>query len=113
MFGAKKVIGLSMLLSTLLSAATPLVCYLNLSPSALVWVLYAIEFVQGLLQGVIFPSTNTVVSQWAPASETSKFIAFMYAGSAISIILTYPLCGLIMKYLSWTWVFYSTRDENF
>ena len=112
MFGAKKVIGISMLLSTLLSAATPLVCYLPLSPSGLVWVLYAIQFIQGLLQGAIIPSINTVISQWAPASEKSRFIAFTYNGIYLGIIFAYPMFGLIMEYLSWTWVFYIPRSGN-
>ena len=112
-FGAKKIVCLSMLLSTLLAIATPLVCYLSLSPSGLVWVLYTIQMVLGLLQGVLYPSFSTVVSQWAPLSEKAKFIAFMCTGQNLGIILTYPLCGLIMEYLSWTWVFYITSLITF
>ena len=107
-YGAKKTFALTTFLSSLLCSAIPLVSYMNLSSSAQVWAMYAIRMVQGMLQGPLFPSLTLVVNKWSPLSEKGKFISVCYSCVLIGYIITFPMSGLIMEYLSWTWVFYIT-----
>ena len=111
-YGAKKVLGFAMLGCTLLTSLIPWVSSLDLSPSGLVGVLFAIMMAQGLLSGTVFPSFNIIINKWSPLSENSKFVAVAHTGMFLGTVVAYLMSGLIMQYLSWTWVFYSTRDGN-
>ena len=112
MYGAKKAFGLTTLLSSILCSLVPLVCYLDLSTRTLVWALNVIRLAQGLLQGPLFPSLSLVINKWSPASEKCKFVAVCHSCVLIAYVITFPMSGLIMEYLSWTWVFYITRGGN-
>ena len=54
----------------------------------------------------------SLVNRWAPAAEKSKFVTTSFAGVMLGTVTTFPMSGLIMEYLSWTWVFYITRGGN-
>ena len=111
-WGGYRVFGVSMAGCALLCSAIPLAAG-YLSGRTLVGVLYAVRLVQGLLAAVTFPSLMVLATKWSPLSEKNKFITCLWAGCTFGICVTYAMCGLIMEYLSWTWVFYTTRDGNF
>ena len=54
----------------------------------------------------------SLVNRWAPAAEKSKFVTNSFAGVMLGTVITFPMSGLIMEYLSWTWVFHITRSGN-
>merc|ERR1712235_236198 len=74
----------------------------------MVWLLYALRVVQGLLQGVCWPSLSPLVNKWTPTSEKGLFVSIAYMGATFGTVITYPMCGLVMQSTSWTWVFYIT-----
>lgn len=111
MFGTKRVFGYCMFLCAVMAALTP-VCS-SLAPSASFPLVYALRVVQGLTQSVCFPSLHPLTAKWSPENERGRFVAFSYLGGTFGSVVTFPLCGIIIDYLGWIWVFYITSFITF
>ncbi|KAK7072051.1 hypothetical protein SK128_002758 [Halocaridina rubra] len=68
--------------------------------------LIALRTIQGIFQGVAWPSLHVLIVRWIPPLERGRFIAIVICASAISITVTLPLCGLLIDALGWAWAFY-------
>ncbi|KAL3866386.1 hypothetical protein ACJMK2_043689 [Sinanodonta woodiana] len=94
-FSAKRVCGLSVLLSGLL---------LTVMPTAILYhdgVVFAIRIVQGVIEGVTVPALNGVIAAWAPKSEKSRLITISYAGAYLSTAVAFVVSGACMCYVTW------------
>jgi len=101
MYGTKKVLGYSMLMTSLLGLLTPLAAYTS------IWAIFALRVAQGLFEGVTYPSLNPHISRWAPLQERTRYTSFTYLGGTTGTVITLPLCGLLLDKYPWEVVFYS------
>ena len=99
-FGFKKLYGLGLLLTCILTFLSPVVARLN------VWAFMVLRICQGLFEGVTFPSLHCMTARWIPIKERNSFIARSYFGSVFGLIISYPLCGLLIDSFGWDSAFY-------
>lgn len=66
----------------------------------------ALRVMQGLLEGVTFPSLYALTVQWVPLSERSRFISRNVFSSALGLIVTLPMCGVIVNRWGWEMAFH-------
>ncbi|KFD53390.1 hypothetical protein M513_05654 [Trichuris suis] len=74
----------------------------RISPHALI----ALRVLQGLSQGVAFPSMQALWSQWAPENERAKLSAIVYSGCYFGTVIAIPVSALIAEHSHWSVVFY-------
>ena len=101
-YGTRKVLGIALFISAILTLLTPLIAKWN------IWALFVSRILIGIAEAVTYPSLPPLVQKWVPESEKSKFISFSYTGGNLGTVITYPLCGLILSTLDWEAVFYIT-----
>ncbi|XP_019853503.1 PREDICTED: sialin-like [Amphimedon queenslandica] len=91
-FSAKYVFGVGILATAIFTLLTPLAASLG------IWVLVAVRILEGIFEGVTFPSNHTLWGKWAPPAERSRLITFVFAGQYVGNILSFPLTALLCKY---------------
>ncbi|XP_055339656.1 sialin-like [Paramacrobiotus metropolitanus] len=99
-FGAKYVLGLTMLISGLLSLVLPVLSRWNL------WALVAVRFLQGFVGGVSFPCVHGMCGKWIPPMERTKLSMLIYAGPHFGTVFTLMISGVLAEHLGWDSVFY-------
>lgn len=100
-FGTKSVFGWSQFATAFCSLCIPIASDLHYS------LVILLRSVQGFASGLTWPAMYAVVVHWIPLSERSRFMS-SFQGFSIGTGLTYPLCGYIIKYFGWPYVFYTT-----
>ncbi|XP_076803038.1 sialin-like isoform X2 [Clavelina lepadiformis] len=100
-YGFKLVIGVSMLVSAILTLATPLAAYASFE------LLVALQIFLGLIQGVASPSMQGAWSFWSPPKEKSTLSSAAMSGSSFGACVTLPI-GIVAELLGWEAVFYVT-----
>lgn len=100
--GAKYMMFFGIFFCSLLALLTPFVALTG------GWkTLIALRAVQGLCQGVIFPSTHTFLSKWAPADERGRLVGYCYSGSQFGTVVMLSVSGYIASSpLGWPSIFY-------
>jgi MFS family permease len=99
--GAKPIIGGSIFLSGVISAATPLAA--RSSFAALIFMRIAL----GLVQGALYPSIMTLWSVWAPPMERSRMCGTCLAGAVLGTLLSMPISSLLCTSpVGWPMAFY-------
>uniref|UniRef100_A0A8C5EB93 Sialin n=1 Tax=Gouania willdenowi TaxID=441366 RepID=A0A8C5EB93_GOUWI len=101
-FGAKWVLGLGILGASSLTLLTPVVADLGAG------YLIALRVLEGVSQGVSFPSIFAMWSNWAPPLERSRLLTITFIGAQLGTVVCLPLSGQICFYLGWPYVFYIT-----
>lgn len=71
-------------------------------------VFIALRIIQGICQGVSWPSMHACIARWIPPLERPRFIAVVYFAAALSTSFTLPLCGVIIAAHGWAAAFYVT-----
>lgn len=101
-FGPKIVIFFAMLISSLLTVLTPL------AASVGGWqLLCGLRVLEGLCQGVIFPSSHSLLSKWSPVLERGQMTTYCYSGSQFGTVLMLSVSGVLASStLGWPSVFY-------
>ncbi|CAL4147196.1 unnamed protein product, partial [Meganyctiphanes norvegica] len=99
-YGTKRVFGVSMLLGGLLTLLTPLAAQTHYAFFTTVRILI------GVAQGVIYPSMHSLMASWIPPLERPRFMSFVYVANCLGVVITMPLCGVIIEAYGWPWVFY-------
>lgn len=101
-FGAKYMLFFGVLICSCLALLTPF-CALTGGWKMVV----VLRAVQGLCQGVIFPSTHTFLSKWAPAEERGRLVGYCYSGSQFGTVVMLSVSGYIASSsLGWPSIFY-------
>lgn len=100
--GAKYMLFFGIFFCSLLALLTPFVALTG------GWkTLIALRAVQGLCQGVIFPSTHTFLSKWSPADERGRLVGYCYSGSQFGTVIMLSVSGYIASSsLGWPSIFY-------
>ncbi|KAJ1352112.1 putative vesicular glutamate transporter eat-4 [Parelaphostrongylus tenuis] len=65
-----------------------------------------IQILQGLVQGVAYPSMHGVWRYWAPPLERSKLATTAFTGSYAGAVLGLPVSAFLVSYVSWSAPFY-------
>lgn len=96
-FSPRRVCGLSILISSVLMIVLPFPIQYIQNPAPV----FIIRFLQGLVEGWSVPAMNGVISAWAPKSEKSRMVTFVYAGAYLSPALAMVLTGVSACWVSW------------
>ncbi|CAG2103072.1 unnamed protein product, partial [Medioppia subpectinata] len=91
-FGAKWMFGFSLLISGILSLLGPM-CARWGQDSIVPF--FITRLGQGLAQGVILPSMNSMIAQWMPKMERSRAMSIIFAGSSLGSVVSLPLTGYL------------------
>uniref|UniRef100_UPI00358F4804 sialin-like isoform X1 n=2 Tax=Myxine glutinosa TaxID=7769 RepID=UPI00358F4804 len=98
--GSKLPMGLGIGLTALLSLVTPIAASFGLP------CIFAVRFLQGLGEGVTFPSMHAMWSHWAPPFERSRLMTISYVGTNLGTVVSLPLSGILAEYWGWPSIFY-------
>lgn len=98
-WGAKKVVFLTMLFSAILTILTPQAAKWNF------YLLFVTRLIIGLLSGFLFPALHALVAHWAPPAEKGKFVSSLLGG-AIGTVVTWSLSGPLIEKFGWSYAFY-------
>ncbi|XP_035223109.1 sialin-like isoform X3 [Stegodyphus dumicola] len=85
--GAKWIYGGGVLITAIFSLLTPLAASWGIGTFVTVRVL------EGLGEGVTFPSMNTIISNWAPKLERSRISTFIHTGAQMGNVISMPVSG--------------------
>ncbi|XP_037061784.1 sodium-dependent phosphate transport protein 4 isoform X3 [Peromyscus leucopus] len=98
--GTKKVVGVALLGSSLLTLFIPLAANLGLA------VLLATRAIQGLTQGTGFGGQFALWQRWAPPNERSRLCSIALSGMVLGTFAVLLVGGVISEALGWPFVFY-------
>ncbi|XP_019280852.1 sodium-dependent phosphate transport protein 4 isoform X2 [Panthera pardus] len=98
--GTKRVVGVSLVVSSLLIIFTPLAADLGLA------FLIATRIVQGLAQGSILGGQHALWERWGPPCERSRLCTLALSGMMLGTFTIILLGGIISQTLGWPFVFY-------
>lgn len=96
-YGTRRVLAASLLVSALLTLATPAAASSNLGA----WAAVALRAGIGLAQGPLYPSIFPMVVRWAAAAEQNRFAAVALHGGTVGTVIAYPAMGLLLENLHW------------
>ncbi|XP_039723158.1 sodium-dependent phosphate transport protein 1-like isoform X4 [Pteropus medius] len=99
-FSIRKMIGCSLLLSSLLTLLTPL------AATAGEAFLMACRALQGLGQGTTLTAQHVIWVKWAPPLEQGRLTSMSISGSVLGPFIALLLTGFICQSLGWPMVFY-------
>jgi sugar phosphate permease len=98
-FGAKYVLGIFLLISSILTMFMPLA-------ASSVASLIALRVSVGFFQGACFPSIMNLLGLWVPAESRSSVVGFVWGGSYVGAALVLGTYPLLEKLLGWAAPFY-------
>lgn len=101
-YGGKRLFGIGVLATAVLTLATPI------AAAGSIYLLVAVRVLEGLFEGVTYPSIHTVWSRWAPPLERSRLATLAFSGSYMGTVLAMPLSGVLADRVGWQSVFYVT-----
>ncbi|CAL1281277.1 unnamed protein product [Larinioides sclopetarius] len=86
-FGAHKLFGAGIFMTSILTLLTPITVQWGLIPFIILRVL------EGLCEGVTFPSMASVESRWAPKMERSRMHSIIFSGTLIGNVVSFSVSG--------------------
>ncbi|KAL1784367.1 sodium-dependent phosphate transport protein 4 isoform X1 [Sigmodon hispidus] len=98
--GTKKVVGIALLVSSLLTLFIPLAASLGLA------LLLATRVIQGLTQGTGYGGQFALWQKWAPPNERSRLCSIALSGMVLGTFTVLLVGGIISEALGWPFVFY-------
>uniref|UniRef100_H2ZMF2 Major facilitator superfamily (MFS) profile domain-containing protein n=1 Tax=Ciona savignyi TaxID=51511 RepID=H2ZMF2_CIOSA len=97
---ANRVFGIAILTTCILNMFLP-------SAARAHWVVFVIvRVLQGLAEGVLYPSCHGIWSKWAPPLERSRLATISFSGSYAGAVIGMPIGGMLVEYAGWPSVFY-------
>ncbi|XP_055590927.1 sialin-like [Uranotaenia lowii] len=99
-FGAKVLLTISFVLSSITIALTPVFASLG------AWYVIGSRVFVGVLAGFVYPALHKLISRWIPPNERGKVIACLSGGGTFGTVVTWPISGLIIDRLGWDYAFY-------
>jgi len=70
------------------------------------FVFILVRVMQGLAEGVLYPSCHGMWAKWAPPMERSRLATISFSGSYAGAVVGMPLGGLLVENCGWPSVFY-------
>ena len=99
-YGIRKIYGGCLFLTGVITFILPAAAKFNVNA------LIALRVLQGIFEGVTFPSLHAMTARWIPPCSRNSFIARSYFGSTFGVIFTFPLCGALVPSFGWECPFY-------
>ncbi|XP_037950301.1 putative inorganic phosphate cotransporter [Teleopsis dalmanni] len=100
-FGGKNMLLYGIFISSILTLLTPWIVKIGNWQA-----LCVSRIVQGISQGVIFPTCHTILSQWAPLEERGLLGTLSYSGSQFGTVVMLSTSGVLISKYGWPSVFY-------
>lgn len=100
MFGGRKVVFFTMLISSIITALSPFAANDNFI------FMFIMRFILGLMGGFLYPALHQIISKWAPYEEKGKFVS-MLMGGVFGTVISWPLTGYITEHFGWRYAFYA------
>lgn len=103
MFGGKFVYGFGVLITSIFTILSPITARINFP------LFIFVRILEGMGEGVTFPSMHSMLAKWIPPVERSRFAAYVYAGANFGTIISLPLSGWLcsVEYMGgWPLSFY-------
>ncbi|XP_078487255.1 sialin-like isoform X2 [Ciona intestinalis] len=99
-FGIRITLGVTSLLSAMLTFFVPVAARLSFS------FLVALRITMGLLQGVTLPTIMQSIGIWSPPCENTRHVALSFTGVACGNVVAFTFAGIIISYFGWECSFY-------
>lgn len=102
-YGGKRIYGFGVLITAIFTILTPY------AASSSMTALIIVRVIEGMGEGVTFPSMHAMLARWVPPLERSKFAAVVYAGCSFGTVISLPLSGWLCSltfYGGWPLAFY-------
>jgi len=87
--GGKVMFGGGILVTAMLTLLTPLAARWS------VYMLIVLRVLEGIGEGVTFPSMHALLSCWIPPVERSRAVTFIYSGAQLGTVIAMPLSGVL------------------
>ncbi|XP_046658353.1 vesicular glutamate transporter 2.1-like isoform X3 [Homalodisca vitripennis] len=101
-FGGRTVYGLGVLVTAVLTIATPVAARTNF------YILVAVRIIEGVFEGGTYPCAQAIYAQWAPPQERARMTGLTFMGISVGTVLGLQLSGVIDGLLGWSPIFYFT-----
>lgn len=95
LFGGKLIYGIGVLVTAVFTLLSPIAARINFPLFIIVRIL------EGMGEGVTFPSMHAMLARWIPPLERNKFGAYVYAGANFGTIVSLPLSGWLCSLELW------------
>lgn len=100
-FGGKFLFGGGIFITAVLTILTPFCAQPNIT------LLVVVRVLEGLCEGVTYPSIHAIWAKWAPPLEKTRLAAFAFSGSYIGTVLSLLISGgLFSAGYKWPSIFY-------
>nr|XP_022328030.1 sialin-like [Crassostrea virginica]XP_022328031.1 sialin-like [Crassostrea virginica] len=100
-FGGKFLFGGGVFITAVLTILTPFCAQQNIA------LLVTVRVLEGLCEGVTYPSVHAIWAKWAPPMEKTRLAAFAFSGSYIGTVLAMLISGgLFSAGYNWQSIFY-------
>ncbi|KAM6184924.1 putative small intestine urate exporter [Rhynchocyon petersi] len=99
-FGAKRVVGAGLFISSVMTLFTPVAAGTGLT------LLIAIRVLQGIAQIMVLTGQYSVWVKWAPPMERSQLVTIATSGFPLGIFIVFATGGVLCQNIGWPYVFY-------
>ncbi|XP_060516794.1 sialin-like isoform X2 [Cylas formicarius] len=99
-FGGKIIFGSGVAVTATLTLVTPIAAQTN------VYLLLFVRIVEGVFEGVTYPSLHAMWAKWTPPLERNRLTTIAYSGSYVGNVVAMPLCAYLAEMWGWRAIFY-------
>jgi len=99
-FGGKRVFVIGIAATSVLTLLTPFLTHIGTG------FLITTRILEGLFEGITYPSIHAIWARWAPPLERSRLAAVAFSGSYVGTVMALPLSGILAQHFGWEWIFY-------
>ncbi|CAG9860033.1 unnamed protein product [Phyllotreta striolata] len=99
-FGGAKIYGIGIAGTAIFTLATPWAAKTS------IYCLIAIRTVEGLFEGVVYPSSMAIWANWAPPLEKTRLTSICLSGAYVGTVVAMPTSSLLASYFGWESIFY-------
>ncbi|CAD5206327.1 unnamed protein product [Bursaphelenchus okinawaensis] len=99
-WGCRKTVTVAALISTVATFSIPIAASIGYFAFTIVRVLQGVGF------AVVFPTVGIVTSSWAALNENGLFNGVLTSFTAIAVLITMPLSGIVCHLSCWSWSYF-------
>eukprot|EP00096_Caligus_rogercresseyi_P002339 TRINITY_DN14442_c0_g1_i1.p1 TRINITY_DN14442_c0_g1~~TRINITY_DN14442_c0_g1_i1.p1 ORF type:complete len:247 (+),score=35.20 TRINITY_DN14442_c0_g1_i1:91-831(+) len=100
-FGGKRIFLIGIAATAFLTILTPALTKIGTG------FLITTRILEGLFEGMTYPSIHAIWAKWAPPLERSRLAAVAFSGSYVGTVIALPLSGLLAQHVNWESIFMS------